>query len=183
MNYGDVFTNTKLKICHEVGCVEARVRDPRQLPPSRLYQVSHDGPDESALNYARVKYLNDTITDTKSVIKKLASGEMISHENELTAWAWYYDVCRANTEAQRWPLMNIIKKANYFAKKCRKIEKKWDNSDFDLTHEWTRLKHYENIYRLDISYKIILHKQIKLAANQIILHTNNELQELKNKYI
>jgi hypothetical protein len=161
----DYLNQAQVKLCKDLGCVGLDRKT--KLFKARLHAV-----DESALNYARVKYLIDDF-DNREIFKKLVNNEIISYDNEMNAWGLYYQVARKMIRET--DLSRSIRKAQKFTNICKGL--------LAGTEEHTMNKHFELIYRLDISYKLILHKQVKAAVNQIILNTANELDFLKNKYL
>jgi hypothetical protein len=176
----DIFTPAQFSLCKELGCLESNLRDPRYMQKVRYYQMTINSIDETAINYARVKYLDNF--DPKEVYKQIMNKEIISYENEISACTWYYKLSRDSVKSETYPLQRSIKKSQKFRNMCKELEQQWKNEE-DFVKEWMNLKHLEMIYKIEVSYKIILHKQILAAVNRVILHTSEELDYLKTKYL
>jgi hypothetical protein len=175
----DEFTPQQMNLCKELGCNDNSMKDPN-TPKTKMYKAKLNSVDETAITYARVKYLPSNF-DHRPIVKKLANGEIVSYENEMNAWLWYYKNSRKSLKNERFPLMRSIRKAQKHADICREIEKNWGD-DEKLIKEWSRNKHFEMIYKMDISYKIVMHRQVKASVNKVILHTTKEIENLKAKY-
>jgi hypothetical protein len=178
----DEFTMSQFSLCKELGCLETSIKDPKNLPKLRFYKAKHGGVDETAINYARVKFLGNQQFDQKVLYRQLANNIPINYENEMNAWLWYYDNCKKTLSNERYPLMRSIRKAQKHTDICRSIEKDWRDEERQLK-EWTRNKHFEMIFRLDISYKIVMQRQIKASLNQVIMNTNAEIMKLRESYL
>src|SRR5690606_28449379 len=99
--------------CRELGCLENSIKDPKNIPRTRMYKVRYNSYDENAINYARVKYLKGDF-DSKKIIKQLANNQIIDTENEMNAWLWYFRNCRKSIKGERFKLIRSIKKAQNY---------------------------------------------------------------------
>jgi hypothetical protein len=178
----DEFSAAQFNLCKELNCLEPTTRDPKNMPKMRLFKVTIKSFDEGAINYARVKYLNPDF-DQKKVLKQLVAGKAISYENEMNAWLWYFKFARKSIVADKHGITRSIRKAQKYINICKQIQSTWDVDDDKMVKEWVRAKHFEIIYKMDISYKMIMYKQAKAAVNQAIVLTQGELDHLRGKYL
>jgi hypothetical protein len=169
---------SQLGLCKELKCFEFDENDPWKIPETRFYNAKLSLIDRSLLNYGRVLFLNKNF-DKKTVLKTLSSYKIISFENEVMAWIYYFISFKKSTNNSL--LENSLKQCQKYRNVVKNIEDNWFNEK-TKKDEWRRNKIYENIYLLDISYKKIVTRQMLGSINQVILNTYNELENLKEKY-
>jgi hypothetical protein len=172
---------SQFQLCKELKCVDVKLNDPRQLYSGRFYEAKFSSYDESLINYGRVLHL-DQHFDKNSVLRTFANKGKFSIENEIKSWIYYFK-CFNNFDRK---ISNSVEKS---IKECQKsrniirnIESYWINEDTKTT-EYNRIKTYENIYILDVSYKKIVIRHMMGSINQVILNTNRDLESMKIKYI
>jgi hypothetical protein len=169
---------SQLGLCKELKCFEFDENDPWKIPETRFYNAKLSQIELSLLNYGRVLFLNKNF-DKKTVLKTLSIDKIISFENEVMAWIYYFISFKKNTNNGL--LENSLKQCQKYRNVVKNIEDNWLNEK-TKRDEWRRNKIYENIYLLDISYKKIVTRQMLGSINQVILNTHKELENLKEKY-
>ncbi len=49
--------------------------------------------------------------------------------------------------------------------------------------EKNKIKLFEDIYTMDLSYKIIIQRHLKGSLNNLIANTHKDLKDIKSKYL
>jgi hypothetical protein len=170
---------SQLELCKKIKCFELDDNEAWNVPETRSYNARLSVIDRNLLNYGRVLFLNKNF-DKKTVLKTLSSEEIISFENEVMAWIYYFNSFKKN--ANNSLIENSIEQCQKYRTIVKNIEENWINEE-TKKDEWKRNKIYENIYLLDISYKKIITRHMLGSINQVILNTNNEIEKLKTNYL
>lgn len=180
--YDFEFTKQQFSLCLELGCIESKIKDPKSIPPVKIHILRIGKIDKSLLNLGRVKYLPNNV-DVKQVLRSWINDKPISFANETSAWINYLNSILTNIGHSGEDLIRRnIRKAQKFRNKYRDLEDQWRDDEAQRI-EWGRLKTTENIYLLDISYKIINFKHINYSTKNIIMNIENDLERLKDKYL
>lgn len=174
-------TTNQFNLCKEIRCFETPIASISKVPNSRSVTLFNTIPEKSLLNYARVKYLQPGF-DHKNIIKTVLNNQIISIENEIQAWMFYYKVLKFASREDKAPIISSIRNAQTFRNKVKKLESEW-KEELHNRNKWRRLKSFENIYALDISYKINLYRHIKLSANNLIINLEQDLSKIRDKYL
>jgi hypothetical protein len=171
------FNNFQFDLCKELGCVESSIREPSKLPKIKEYALRYPSMEASLINYARVKFYNDSNQDVKFVLKQFYNKEMFSYENEISAWTFYYSsVLDSFTDRNQ-------QKTNY-DELLEEIQKYRNMQRLQpISIEENKLKIFEDIYTMDLSYKIIFQRHLKGSLNNLIVNTNLDLITLRSKYL
>lgn len=176
-----VLTNSKFLLCRELKCVDPRAQDPRQIPSAINYDVRIFQIEESLINFGRVVYLDNDF-DKNSILKIFANKGKFSNENELKAWMYYFKSFYNHDAKISELLATSIKEGQKSRFRLRNILNYWID-DVTKTSEYNRIKINENLYMLNVSYKQIVIRHLLASINQILLNINNDLTDLKIKYI
>lgn len=175
------FTAQQFNVCRELGCLESSIKDPSRIPRIRFYRIRHTNLDQNLINYGRVKFLKGEF-NPKKVVKSVLNYIPINYLNEVNAYLWYYVVTSRSAKEDKNTILRSIRKAQYYKDLMKPMEASWTEEEYQ-TQEWARLKQFEQIYLVDISYKIIVHKHIKAALGHVIQNTYNEINKIKFKYL
>lgn len=195
-------SHSQIKLCRELKCVDPKlILDyQKQIPIERHYQVRVDQINESLINYARVVHLElDNTYDEGSILKMFLNNGKFSSNNELKAWVYYFKSIFNVDIKIRGLLQTSIIKCQKMRNKLRHIEKYWVEKNLNINHninintenifndntkttEYNRIKIYENIYLVDISYRKLVIKHLLASINQVILNSYGDLENIKKKY-
>jgi hypothetical protein len=181
-------TKEKFDLCKQLNCFDASAKDFHNIPKMRAVFLRPNKIDEALLNTGRVKYLkvNEDRELLQNAYKKILSGQPISYTHEMQSWLYYYNTCKSTFTTLFDNLNQSIKLTQKYRNKVNKITRKIEESETfskELKKDYVKNKGYENIYNLDISYKIILPIQVESSLNHLINTTQNELSKIREKYL
>lgn len=171
----------QFKICREVDCIEANIKSHNEIQKTRLYYLNLNGLNEKLLNYAKIKYLNDTKEPTK-IIKNILNNQPISYTNEMSAYLFYYKNSIETVNKVNRPILKILNRIQRFSDQIEKLEKNWEDNA-ENKKQWQRLVMFKIIYEMDFSFKVIIQKHISYLQNQIIKNAKTELDQLRASYL
>lgn len=194
-------SDSQIKLCRELKCLDPKLslENQKQNPIERHYQIRVDQINESLINYARVVHLElGNFHENSSYLKMFINNGKFSSENEVKAWVYYFkSIFKLDTKISDL-LGKSIKECQKTRNKLRNIEKYWLEKNLFIKHnlnsigenvyidtkttESNRLKNYENIYLVDISYRKIVIKHLLGSINQGILNIHSDLENIKKQY-
>jgi len=177
-----IFSNKKFNLCKQLGCIDSTVKHPQNVNRQRKYYIRINKIDGDIMNYARVKYLNEDF-DQKVILKTILNEKPISFINEVSAWLFYYSNLIRVMSSEKISVKKSIVKAQEHRNALLEKESNWENNANFAKKEWVRQKNFENLFLFDVSFKKIMFVHLKGCLNNLILHANNELSNLKAQYL
>ena len=162
-----------------MGCLDSTIKDPLKIPKVKSYGIKYATEIHELINFGRVKYLKGDINYSK-VIKNIINDKPISHENEIKAWTFYYSKIFYTF---KFPLEKTIYKIQKYRNKRITLEKNSDLNIKNILNLWTRFKHFEMIFGVDLSYRAMMIEQQNTSLMKIIRNLNNNIHDLKKKYL
>jgi hypothetical protein len=160
----------KFGLCRELGCVDSNVKDPLKVPKVKEINLRYAKIDESLLNLGRIKHLDEKNNDAKLILKSIFNKQKISYNNEASAWMFYYSKLHSNSMSSY--LIQLLEE--------NQIQR---NKKYTTEEEKISFQRREAIYRMDLSYKIIVDRNLKASLNNLITLAQSELENLKGKYL
>lgn len=184
INDNSDFNISQIKLCKELNCADLKIQDSNNLSKTKIYKVRLASLDEKLLNFSRVKFLNNNF-DVSTVLKNIYTTGIISKENEIKAMTYYFNLFYHLINNFTSLFENLVSKCHKYRIMLRNILKYWIHSTNEeiKKEEYNRIKSFENIYILDISYKKIVIKQMLGSINQLILNIKDDINHIKFKYI
>lgn len=171
------FDNFQFNLCKELNCLESSIKEPSKVPKIKEYKLRYLSMESSLINYARVKFFIDSNKDVKSALKLFYNKEMFSYENEISAWTFYYSSVLESFTDRNQLTTNFEELIEEI--QINRNKQKINN----IVKENQKLKIFEDIYTMDLSYKIIFQRHLKGSLNNLIVNTNSDLLTLKSVYL
>jgi hypothetical protein len=170
----------QFNICRDIGCLDLNIRSNKEIPEMIIRNVNYNSFDPNMLYYSKIKYLSSNF-DTKQIKRALLHNEIISTDNEIKAWLFYFKSLYLNMKEGNKPIIDILRKIQ----KYQKILNNLDNNDFTDKGIKERKRNliFNMIYEMDLSYRLILYRHMAYSQGQILKNINNDFQNLKNSYI
>lgn len=176
-----VFTVNQFNLCRELGCLDSTIKDPLRVPKVRMYPVRKNFTTTELANLGRIKYIRNDANYNK-ILKLLLNDKIISYDNEIKAWAYYNSFIKVN-QFSKYTLESSVYKAQKYRNRRLDIEKGSLKEDKNEIKQWMRVKHFELIYLIDISYRTVLLYHQGAAAKRLIKNLNGNINDLKKKYM
>lgn len=169
-------------LCKELGCVEVSAKDPYSVPSERYYSFYLNQINDQLLNLSKVRFLSEAEAKDSKTIKNIRNKLPISFKNEIASWIYYLNKLRADIERIKPSYLESIKETQHFRNELNLVEKKW-KSDEEYRLNWLKIKQYEQIAELDISYKRIGINNLIGVKKQIIKVLHEDILNIKAKLI
>lgn len=169
-------------LCKELGCVELSIKDPYSVPPEKFYNFYLNQINDQLLSLAKVRFLTEAEAKDSKTLKSIKTKVPVSFKNEIAAWIYYLNKLRFDTERIKPSYIDSIKETQHFRNELNQVEKKWKN-DEEYRQNWLRIKQYEQIAELDISYKKVAINNLIGVKKQIIKVLHEDIQSIKSKMI
>jgi hypothetical protein len=178
-----VFSLEQLKICKELYCIDAAIKEPQSVPTDKLYLFYGDQFNEQLLNYSKVRALKKTeYQQISPIIKKLKTKEKISFYNELASWIFYMRKVKEDVSNIKSMYNDSIKENQYYRDIVKKIERNWKDEE-NQRQEWSKMKHFELIAEMDLSYKKILYNHLIGSEKKVIKTLHEDITKIRSTYI
>ena len=178
---GAEFSMDQLALCKELGCIENSVKKPSDITAPRFISFNFGQVNRILLNYGRVKNLKEKF-NYQTYVKILSNSDIISNENEISAWMLYRNKCQELLSPKYHFYETNISEIQKYRNESKNMKSKWEETD-EFFKKLLNVQIYEQINLISIYYQNILVKGIYGSFNKIIYHTNQELLGIREKYL
>lgn len=176
-----LFSKQKVNLAIDIGSLDPSTKELERPVTNKKINLNISRLNKDILNLGRILALENDF-NYKETYKFLIKGNPISHKNEIDALKYHNSILNSILTKLPDIVKNNIKEIQYFRNRIRHLLHEW-RGDEDQISELNDLENYKLIYEMDVSYKIIVNKNLNQSLNQMILRTNNQLNLLKNKYL